>query len=148
MRPAGAPPARRRPPERSLRPWAGLSWKYACHSLWQDWVRSLPEARALALAISPFPGSVAANFVPDLFSSSGMVLAGKLLDHVQFWPVFQECPELFILVPALLGLKVRVWPPSTSGPAASSRRSVDRIAWKMAGWLHMEIFSTFRATWK
>ena len=35
----------------------------------------------------------------------GMVLAGILLDHVQHWKVFQACPELFILVPALLGLK-------------------------------------------
>jgi solute carrier family 41 len=35
----------------------------------------------------------------------GMVLAGLLLDHVQHWGVFRECEELFILVPALLGLK-------------------------------------------
>ena len=34
-----------------------------------------------------------------------MVLAGLLLDHVQHWKVFKEVPELFILVPALLGLK-------------------------------------------
>ena len=34
-----------------------------------------------------------------------MVLAGLLLDHVQHWRVFKEVPELFILVPALLGLK-------------------------------------------
>ena len=34
-----------------------------------------------------------------------MVLAGLLLDHVQHWKVFREVPELFILVPALLGLK-------------------------------------------
>lgn len=35
----------------------------------------------------------------------GMVFAGLLLDKVQHWPVFQSYPELFILVPALLGLK-------------------------------------------
>jgi len=35
----------------------------------------------------------------------GMVLAGLLLDHVQHWEVYRACPELFILVPALLGLK-------------------------------------------
>ena len=34
-----------------------------------------------------------------------MVLAGLLLDQVQHWEVYQSCPELFILVPALLGLK-------------------------------------------
>ena len=34
-----------------------------------------------------------------------MVLAGLLLDYVQHWKVFHTCPELFILVPALLGLK-------------------------------------------
>ena len=34
-----------------------------------------------------------------------MVLAGALLEHVQHWEVFVKCPELFILVPALLGLK-------------------------------------------
>ena len=32
--------------------------------------------------------------------------AGLVLDDVQHWPVFIEVPELFILVPALLGLKV------------------------------------------
>ena len=34
-----------------------------------------------------------------------MVFAGHLLSLVQHWPVFQDNPELFILVPALLGLK-------------------------------------------
>lgn len=34
-----------------------------------------------------------------------MVLAGALLDRVQYWNVYLTCPELFILVPALLGLK-------------------------------------------
>ena len=33
--------------------------------------------------------------------------AGLVLDDVQHWPVFIEVPELFILVPALLGLKVK-----------------------------------------
>ncbi len=34
-----------------------------------------------------------------------MVLAGLLLDRVQRWPAFSSHPELFTLVPALLGLK-------------------------------------------
>lgn len=44
-------------------------------------------------------------FLPFLLAGLGMVLAGQLLDNVQHWPVFGSCPELFILVPALLGLK-------------------------------------------
>merc|ERR1711953_257034 len=43
--------------------------------------------------------------LPFLLAGLGMVLAGLLLDHVQHWKVFREVPELFILVPALLGLK-------------------------------------------
>lgn len=39
---------------------------------------------------------------------SGMVLAGTFLDSVQDWPVFKECPEIFILIPALLGLKGKI----------------------------------------
>ena len=34
-----------------------------------------------------------------------MVFAGTVLDTVQTWTVFKKFPELFILVPALLGLK-------------------------------------------
>ncbi|XP_077540891.1 solute carrier family 41 member 1-like [Haemaphysalis longicornis] len=44
-------------------------------------------------------------FVPFLASGFGTVCAGLLLDMVQHWPVFQRVTELFILVPALLGLK-------------------------------------------
>ena len=44
-------------------------------------------------------------FLPFLLAGFGMVLAGLLLDNVQHWKVFKSCPELFILVPALLGLK-------------------------------------------
>ena len=44
--------------------------------------------------------------LPFLVAGLGMVAAGLVLDDVQHWPVFIEVPELFILVPALLGLKV------------------------------------------
>lgn len=44
-------------------------------------------------------------FVPFLAAGFGTVGAGLLLDMVQHWPVFQKVTELFILVPALLGLK-------------------------------------------
>ena len=44
--------------------------------------------------------------LPFLLAGFGMVLAGTLLDYVQYWQVFESSPQLFILVPALLGLKV------------------------------------------
>ena len=42
---------------------------------------------------------------PFLVAGLGMVSAGILLDVVQHWPVFVTVNEIFILVPALLGLK-------------------------------------------
>ena len=44
-------------------------------------------------------------FPPYLCAGLGMVAAGLVLDTVQHWPVFLAMPELFILVPALIGLK-------------------------------------------
>ncbi|XP_065314054.1 solute carrier family 41 member 1-like isoform X2 [Gordionus sp. m RMFG-2023] len=43
--------------------------------------------------------------IPYLIAGFGTVGAGMVLDIVQHWPVFIEVTELFILVPALLGLK-------------------------------------------
>ncbi|XP_060892438.1 solute carrier family 41 member 2 [Labrus mixtus] len=43
--------------------------------------------------------------VPFLLSGLGTVSAGMLLEVVQNWDVFQEVTELFILVPAVLGMK-------------------------------------------
>jgi solute carrier family 41 len=34
-----------------------------------------------------------------------MVCAGILFEHVQDWDLFIQAPEVFILVPGLLGLK-------------------------------------------
>ncbi|KAM4652709.1 solute carrier family 41 member 1-like isoform 1-T2 [Discoglossus pictus] len=42
---------------------------------------------------------------PYLFAGLGMVLAGMVLDIVQHWDVFKTITEVFILVPALVGLK-------------------------------------------
>ena len=42
---------------------------------------------------------------PFIIAGLGMVGAGIVLDFVQHWPVFETVNELFILVPALLGLK-------------------------------------------
>uniref|UniRef100_A0AAF5DQT8 SLC41A/MgtE integral membrane domain-containing protein n=1 Tax=Strongyloides stercoralis TaxID=6248 RepID=A0AAF5DQT8_STRER len=42
---------------------------------------------------------------PFIIAGLGMVFAGTLLDVVQHWSLFKSVPEIFILVPALLGLK-------------------------------------------
>ncbi|XP_056278681.1 solute carrier family 41 member 1 [Pseudoliparis swirei] len=42
---------------------------------------------------------------PYLLAGMGMVMAGMVLDNVQHWKVFKVITELFILVPALVGLK-------------------------------------------
>ncbi|XP_043282477.1 solute carrier family 41 member 1-like [Venturia canescens] len=44
-------------------------------------------------------------FIPFLLAGFGMVAASLLLDVVQHWPVYQVVSEVYILVPALLGLK-------------------------------------------
>lgn len=44
-------------------------------------------------------------FIPYLIAGFGMVGAGIVLDVVQHYEVFMEVTEIFILVPALLGLK-------------------------------------------
>lgn len=42
---------------------------------------------------------------PYLLAGMGMVMAGLVLDGVQHWEVFKVITEVFILVPALVGLK-------------------------------------------
>ncbi|KAI9546712.1 hypothetical protein NQZ68_024610 [Dissostichus eleginoides] len=50
--------------------------------------------------------SIAAQILlPYLVSGLGMVAAGIVMDGVQHWEVFRELSEVFILVPALVGLK-------------------------------------------
>ncbi|KAL4655639.1 solute carrier family 41 member 1-like isoform X1 [Arapaima gigas] len=43
--------------------------------------------------------------LPYLLAGFGMVAAGVVMDTVQHWDVFQTITEVFILVPALVGLK-------------------------------------------
>lgn len=43
--------------------------------------------------------------IPYLLAGMGMVMAGMVLDGVQHWEVFKVITEVFILVPALVGLK-------------------------------------------
>ncbi|XP_041349862.1 solute carrier family 41 member 1-like [Gigantopelta aegis] len=44
-------------------------------------------------------------FIPYIIAGLGTVGAGLVLDVVQHWKVFMDVKEVFILVPALLGLK-------------------------------------------
>jgi solute carrier family 41 len=44
-------------------------------------------------------------FIPFIIAGFGTVGAGLVLDMVQHWEVFRNISEVFILVPALLGLK-------------------------------------------
>ncbi|XP_072540715.1 solute carrier family 41 member 1-like [Salminus brasiliensis] len=43
--------------------------------------------------------------LPYLLAGFGMVAAGMLMDTVKHWDMFKETSEVFILVPALVGLK-------------------------------------------
>ncbi|XP_061662109.1 solute carrier family 41 member 2 isoform X1 [Syngnathoides biaculeatus] len=57
----------------------------------------LPKESPLAMALQ--------ILVPFLLAGFGTVSAGMVLDVVQHWEAFQYITEIFILVPALLGLK-------------------------------------------
>uniref|UniRef100_A0AAY4C7X4 Solute carrier family 41 member n=1 Tax=Denticeps clupeoides TaxID=299321 RepID=A0AAY4C7X4_9TELE len=65
---------------------------------------------------------------PFLLAGFGTVAAGMVLDMVQHWQVFQEVTEVFILVPALLGLKgnLEMTLASRLSTAVSSYRSVKK----------------------
>ena len=52
-----------------------------------------------------FIGVTLQIFFPFVIAGLGMVAAGLVLDVVQHWKVFEVVNELFVLVPALLGLK-------------------------------------------
>ncbi|KAG8190790.1 hypothetical protein JTE90_005826 [Oedothorax gibbosus] len=59
----------------------------------------IPDTKETMLAIA------LQVFVPFLIAGFGTVGAGLVLDIVQHWDVFKVVSEIFILVPALLGLK-------------------------------------------
>lgn len=60
-------------------------------------VQNIPKESLLAMALQ--------ILVPFLLAGFGTVSAGMVLDIVQHWEAFQYITEIFILVPALLGLK-------------------------------------------
>lgn len=59
--------------------------------------RNMPKESPLAMALQ--------IVVPFLLAGFGTVSAGMVLDIVQHWDAFRYITEIFILVPALLGLK-------------------------------------------
>ncbi|XP_030295230.1 solute carrier family 41 member 2 [Sparus aurata] len=60
-------------------------------------VQNMPKESPLAMALQ--------ILLPFLLAGFGTVSAGMVLDIVQHWEAFQHITEIFILVPALLGLK-------------------------------------------
>ncbi|XP_073671951.1 solute carrier family 41 member 2 [Paramisgurnus dabryanus] len=63
----------------------------------QQLARNIPKESPLAMALQ--------ILVPFLLAGFGTVSAGVVLDIVQHWEAFKNITEIFILVPALLGLK-------------------------------------------
>lgn len=71
-------------------------------------------------------------FFPFLVAGFGMVVAGLVLDIVQHWTVFVEVSELFILVPALLGLKGNL--EMTLASRLSTQANMGNMDTKQAMW--------------
>lgn len=63
------------------------------------------KTETIVITSEPLWATAIQMFIPFLLAGFGMVAASLLLDKVQHWPVYQNVSEVYILVPALLGLK-------------------------------------------
>ncbi|XP_050313848.1 solute carrier family 41 member 1-like [Anthonomus grandis grandis] len=63
------------------------------------------QVEVVMLNHEPLWATAIQMFIPFILAGFGMVAASLLLDKVQHWPVYQNISEVYILVPALLGLK-------------------------------------------
>jgi len=77
-------------------------------------------------------------FPPFLLAGLGTVGAGLLLNHVQGWEVFQDITELFVLVPALLGLKGNLAMTLASRLSTESHRGITEIRPVVMGYLALD----------
>ncbi|MEE6502123.1 hypothetical protein FKM82_004418 [Ascaphus truei] len=79
--------------------------------------------------------------LPYLLAGLGMVMAGMVLDVVQHWDVFKTITEVFILVPALVGLKGNL-----EMTLASRLSTAVRVAGNLVG-IQASRISTFLHFW-
>ncbi|XP_018578855.1 solute carrier family 41 member 1-like [Anoplophora glabripennis] len=63
------------------------------------------KPETIIVSVEPLWATAIQMFIPFLLAGFGMVAASLVLDKVQHWPVYQNVTEVYILVPALLGLK-------------------------------------------
>ncbi|XP_036389200.1 solute carrier family 41 member 1-like isoform X2 [Megalops cyprinoides] len=68
-------------------------------------VEEKPKAAKAKIEEESFAAICLQVLFPYLLAGMGMVMAGMVLDSVQHWEVFKTITEVFILVPALVGLK-------------------------------------------
>lgn len=83
--------------------------------------------------------SEALQVIPPFFLAGlGTLAAGLLLDEVQHWEVFKTISELFVLVPALLGLKGNLAMTLASRLSTETHRGIDNHVTVVAGYLALD----------